>query len=99
MIDNDNKQRKPLSTRRMLRWIGILCILSILLALLAACSWLERQPPSDEAVIKAAQKFAAALQLAGKNAQEILAQAQEEAKKWGPKAQLFIDTVIKELQK
>lgn len=99
MIDNNNERRKPQSAQRVLRLVGILCILGILLALLAACSWLETQPPSDEVVIQAAQKFAVALQHAGKDAQEILAQAQEEAKKWGPKAQLFIDTVIKELQK
>lgn len=82
----------------ILRVVGVLCVLTLLLGLLAACGG-KPQPPADDKVIDAARKFAVALERAGQDAQEILAQAREEAKKWGPKAQLFIDTVLEELKK
>ena len=85
--------------RQFLRLACILCALSILLMLLPSCDWNGSDVPSDEAVRQAARAFAKALKNAGSDADEILEAAREEAKKWGPKAQLFIETVIEELKK
>jgi predicted lipoprotein len=82
---------------KALQVLSLVCVLAMVLAL-AACT-ISPQPPSDSAVIEAAKKFAAALDRAGEDAQVIIEKAREEAKKWGPKAELFIQTVIEELQK
>lgn len=82
----------------LLRILTIVCVLALLLTLAAACTS-NPQPPSDSAVIEAAKKFAVALERAGEDAQVIIDQARTEAEKWGPKAELFIQTVIAELQK
>lgn len=82
----------------ILRILTILCVLALLLPLASACTT-KPQPPSDNAVVEAAKKFAVALERAGEDAQVIIDQAREEAKKWKPKAELFIQTVIDELQK
>lgn len=86
-----------IKTPKTFQVLCLVCLLAVLLAL-AACT-LNPQPPSDGAVIEAAKKFAVALERAGEDAQVILDKAREEAKKWGPKAELFIQTVIEELQK
>ena len=75
-----------------------LCILGILAALVAGCSG-GIGTPSDEEVRAAAEKFAQLLKAGGKTAEEILELARKEADKWGPRAQIFIDTVIAELRK
>jgi len=78
----------------------------VVLALLSGCS--GGQKPSDEDVKETAKKFAPRrggmeylqlLKAAGETAEEILELGRKEADKWGPRAQIFIDTVIEELRK
>ena len=81
---------------RLLRWVGLVCIMTMLLAMVPSCDGPDSV--SDEAVTSAAKAFARAMKAAGKTAEQVLEQAREEAEKWGPKAQLFIDTVLDELR-
>lgn len=85
-------------TTKIIQLLCMICVLGIVVALAAACTS-SPQPPSDNAVIEAAKKFAVALEKAGDDAQVIIDKARKEAEKWGPKAELFIQTVIEELQK
>ena len=84
-----------ITSRKLLRLACFLALLSILAALPIACNGPESV--SDEAVISAAKSFAKAMKAAGRTAAQIVELASEEAQKWGPKAQLFIDTVLAEL--
>jgi len=88
--------RRKTDQRSRLRLICLLCVLSILVALLPACGGPDSI--SDDAVRDAAEVFARALKATGKTAAQIIELARDEAQKWGPKAQLFIDTVIAYLQ-
>lgn len=85
-------------TTKIIQLLSMICVLAIVLTLVAACTS-SPQPPSDSTVIEAAKKFAVALERAGEDAQVIIDKARAEAEKWGPKAELFIQTVIDELQK
>lgn len=85
-------------TTRTIQLLSLICLLAVVAALAASCT-LSPQPPSDSTVIEAAKKFAVALERAGEDAQVIIDKARKEAEKWGPKAELFIQTVIDELQK
>lgn len=87
----------PLPIPTSYRFLCWIVILGLLLVLTAGC-WRDLNPPSDEQVIAAAKRFAAFLRLAGRTADEILDQARVEAQKWEPKAQLFLDTVRRELE-
>lgn len=81
---------------RLLRLACLVCIMTMLLAQVPGCGGPESV--SDEAVTSAAKSFAKVMKAAGKTAEQVLELAREEAEKWGPKAKLFIDTVLGELR-
>jgi hypothetical protein len=84
--------------RRIYRFVCLLCILSILLLSALACVIGGGNPPSDTEVDKAAKIFADSMRSLGKTLDEALKLAQEQAKKWGPKAEYFINRVQYYLQ-
>ncbi len=89
----------PIFAFRSAFFYRLLCLMLILNVLLLTTGCLRSfNPPSDEEVIAAAKRFAAVLRLAGRTADEILEQARVEARKWEPKARLFLETVRRELE-
>ena len=84
--------------KSVFRLVSIIAVLSLLAVPILSCGNGDADLPSDSEVRGAAREFAQSMEEAGNSTADIIDSAREEAEQWGAKAELFVETVIEELE-